>query len=344
MTFHYPHTFELESGSSLPELHIEYQTWGNPNSDKVIWVCHALTANADVSDWWDGLFGKGRFLDPEENYIICANILGSCYGSTYALSNNPANDSPYYYDFPILTIRDMVSAHVLLRKHLGIERITWLMGGSLGGQQAMEWAIREPLVFEHLFLIATNAKHSPWGIAFNESQRMAIAADSSWGRRESDAGLKGMKAARAMALLSYRHYEAYKQTQSEDNNEKTGNFKAISYQRYQGEKLAKRFDAFAYWTLSRAMDSHNIGRGRESIEWALAQIQAHTVCMSISSDMLFPPAEQQFLSQHIPQATYACIESDFGHDGFLIENKKIMEVLSAKQNSAISSYIQNNSF
>src|SRR5665647_3370214 len=164
--FHYPHHIELECGGSLAELTVAYTTYGKMNADKsnVIWICHALTANSDAADWWDGVVGKSHVADPEKYFIVCANIPGSCYGTTGPLSINPVTQVPYYSSFPLITIRDMVKAHILLRKHLGIEKIFLLMGGSMGGYQAMEWCIMEKDIIEHLFLLATSPTESAWGI------------------------------------------------------------------------------------------------------------------------------------------------------------------------------------
>jgi homoserine O-acetyltransferase len=321
--------FVLESGKALPELQIAYHTYGklNAKKDNVIWVTHALTANADVFDWWKGLFGNNNLFNPEEHFIVCANIPGSHYGSTGPLSVNPDTGNPYYHHFPEITIRDIVNSLELLRKHLGIEKINTLIGGSLGGQQALEWAILKNDIFENLVLLATNAQHSPWGIAFNESQRLAIKADRTWYNFSHDAGLKGLKAARSIALLSYRNYNTYTSTQKEDNNDNTDNFKASSYQNYQGEKLVNRFNAYSYWHLSKAMDSHNVGRNRDGVENALQQIKAKTLAIGISSDILFPTEEQKFLANKISNAQYVEIDSLYGHDGFLIETEKISNVI-----------------
>jgi homoserine O-acetyltransferase/O-succinyltransferase len=185
----------------------------------------------------------------------------------------------------------------------------------------------QPHIFKKLILLATNAKHSPWGIAFNESQRLAIYADSTWNEHRQDAGQAGLCAARSIALLSYRNYGTYVNRQSEETNEKTDDFKASSYQRYQGVKLVRRFNVLSYLILSKAMDSHNVGRGRATVAQALAQIQAKTLVIGITSDILFPPSEQQFLAKHIPDAQYVEIDSPYGHDGFLVETEKITEVL-----------------
>lgn len=318
-TYKHDQTLTLESGETLPSLEIAYHTYGTLNKEKnnVIWVCHALTANADVFDWWPGLFGENNFYNPNDYFIVCANNLGSCYGTTGPVSSNS------FSKFPHITIRDMVSGHDILRKHLGIEKIHTVIGGSQGGQQALEWAIQQPDVFSNLILIATNAKHSPWGIALNESQRLAITADETFYTDTPSGGQKGLAAARSIALLSYRNYNTYGETQKEETNDKRDDFKSSSYQRYQGQKLVNRFDAYSYITLSKAMDSHNVGRGRESVEKALAKVKAKTLVIGVSSDLLFPLTEQRLLANHIPNAFYNVIDSFYGHDGFLIETEKL---------------------
>lgn len=317
--------FVLESGQVIENLDVAYQTFGNLDKDKsnVIWVCHALTANSDVLDWWPQFFGIGKLFDPEKYFIVCANSLGSCYGTTGPTTFEKAG--PLLNDFPFFTTRDMAKAHERLRNYLGIDKIQTLIGASLGGQQAVEWAIDSPSRFKNLVLIATNAEHSPYGIAFNESQRLAIFSDSTYGK--IDGGKHGLKIARSIALLSYRSYKGYLNTQSEGSNNVTDNFKASSYQRYQGEKLATRFDAHSYVALSKAMDSHNVGRGRESIVDALVRITANTLVIGISSDQLFPPAEQKRLARYIPNSNYYEVDSDYGHDGFLVESKELEQVL-----------------
>lgn len=325
----HPAPFALESGIVLPELKIEYRAFGRLNAagDNVLWVCHALTASAEVQSWWPGFVGPGFIYDPEHYFIVCANILGSCYGTSGPIEVNPETSKPYFSDFPQITIRDMVKAHEVLRAHLGIKSIHTCIGGSLGGQQALEWAIEKPSLIKHLVLMATNAFHSPWGIAFNEAQRMALIADPTYKDHHLKAGQAGLRAARAMALLSYRSYETYNLTQKEEDAQKTDHYKASSYQQYQGDKLVNRFHAHSYWILSKAMDSHHIGRGRSSVEAALATVQSRTLVVAISSDVLFPPCEQQLLAEHIPAAQYQEIESMYGHDGFLIEAQKISQLL-----------------
>ncbi|MCC2548916.1 homoserine O-acetyltransferase [Hymenobacter sp. BT175] len=327
--FTLPEPLRLEAGATLPRVQVAYRTLGtlNPAADNVVWICHALTANADPADWWPGLVGSGCYYDPAEWFIVCANVLGSCYGTTGPTTPVADDQPPLYHAFPLITVRDMVAVHEQLRRHLGLEQIHTLIGGSLGGQQALEWAIQQPSVFSHLVLLATNARHSPWGIAFNEAQRLAIFADSSYFTASPDAGQAGLRAARAVALLSYRSYEAYGNTQAEPDDALLTDFRASSYQQYQGSKLVARFSAHAYVALSRAMDSHHVGRGRGSVADALSCIQARTLVLGISSDVLFPTTEQRLLAQHIRGAMYAELDSSFGHDGFLIEATQISHFL-----------------
>ncbi|GAC1302933.1 MAG: homoserine O-acetyltransferase [Mucilaginibacter sp.] len=321
--------FKLESGKQLRELEIGYHTYGtlNKNRDNVVWVCHALTANSDVFDWWKGLFGADNYFNPDDHFIVCANILGSAYGSSSPLSTNPVTGQPYYLSFPQITVRDMVKAHQLLAEHLQIQNIEILLGGSLGGQQAIEWGIMEPERIKNLILIATNARHSPWGVAFNESQRLAITADRTFYANTPDGGKKGLKAARSIALLSYRGYKTYSITQQEEKDNVVDDFRASSYQNYQGEKLVNRFNAYSYWYLSKTMDSHNVGRGRHGIEKALSLIKARTLVIGIKSDVLFPIEEQQYLFRHIPKSAFAELDTFYGHDGFLIETQALTNII-----------------
>lgn len=322
--------FELESGKSLLEVEIAYTTFGTLNADKsnVVWICHAFSANSDPSEWWPGMVGEGKYFDPKTYFIVCANILGSCYGTTGPLSINPATKQPYYGDFPVITIRDIVKGLDLVRVHLKIEKIYFGLGFSMGGQQLLEWVIEKQSCFENILLGATNIKHSPWGIAFNESQRLAIEADSTFGNPSSDAGKAGMMAARSIGLISYRNYQAYCKTQPEPSNDNFDDFKASSYQKYQGEKLAKRFNAYTYWILSKAMDSHNILRKRSNNPSdVLSQIKVNTMVLGINSDYLFPLTEQKVLAYNIPGSQFITIDSEFGHDGFLLEFEQIKIVL-----------------
>jgi homoserine O-acetyltransferase len=317
--------FTLEAGIILPQYHLAYTVHGNLNEEKdnVVWIFHALTANSDPAEWWPGLVGEGKIFDPAAYFIVCVNMPGSCYGSSGPLDINPHTHEPYYHEFPFFTPRDMIRAYQPLRKYLGIEKIHIGIGGSMGGQQLLEWAIEEPGLFEYIFPLATNAQHSPWAIAFNASQRLCIEADASWKEKNPNAGIEGMKVARSVALISYRHYETYLHSQHDADNMQMENFKSESYQRYQGEKLARRFNAFSYYKLSQSMDSHNVGRGRESIQKALQEIKSKTLAIGIETDILFPIIEQQFIAANVPGAAFKTITSSFGHDGFLLEYEPI---------------------
>ncbi len=327
-TYLHPLPFLLESGKALPELRIAYQTFGQLNgaADNVVWVCHALTANANPLEWWPGLVGHGELINAEQHFIICANIIGSCYGTTGPRDFNPETGDRYLTSFPDFTIRDIVQAHELLRRHLGIEKRYLGLGGSMGGQQLLEWSITQPELIENQCIVATGARSTPWGIAFRSAQRMALEADPSFFSPSPNGGRKGAEAARAMAMISYRTRKAYNQNQ-QDDPEAVDQFRADSYQRYQGLKLGRRFDARTYHCLTSAMDSHNVGRGRGGVEKALSQIKAKSLIIGIEGDLLFANEEQEALAKHIPNAQLSIIPSDYGHDGFLIEAETISKTL-----------------
>jgi len=326
--FQYEHCFQLETGGVFPSLNVAYLPYGtlNEKADNVIWVCHALTANSEVTAWWPGMLGAGKLLDTEKYFIVCPNIIGSCYGSTGPLSTNPETNLPWYRSFPELTIRDLVKAHEILRMHLGIKSIFSCIGGAIGGFQALEYSIMYPELIRNLVFIAGSVQISPWANAFNQSQRLAIEADPSYLDEEPYGGSKGLKCARSIALLSYRNEQSYNATQREDDPTRTLELRASSYQNYQGDKLVKRFDAYTYHALTRLMDTHNIVRDRGSLGDAIRRIKARVLSIGISSDQLFPVHEQKILA-HIARGEFAEIESSFGHDGFLLEETKITSIV-----------------
>lgn len=326
--FTYRQPLKLENGQSLSQLDVVYHTYGQLNADKsnVVWFCHALTANSDVADWWNSLVGEGKTYDPSKHFIVCANILGSCYGSSGPINIDPSTQKAYFSTFPQITVRDMVQAHILLRKHLGLEKINTLIGGSMGGYQVLEWVLSEPAVFDKMVLVATSPQESAWGIAIHTAQRLAIETDTSWKEMTMTAGAKGLKTARAIGMLTYRNYSAFVKTQTDDEH-KLDDYKASSYIHYQGEKLVKRFNAYSYWLLTKSMDSHNIARNRGKIEDVLHSIKTKTIIIGISSDMLCPVAEQKFMAKYIPNASFVEIDSPYGHDGFLIEGGLIGEAI-----------------
>lgn len=323
--------FEFEAGGSIEGLNVVYHTSERPYCEgddrKVIWICHALTANSDPSDWWDTLVGKGKLIDTDKYFVVCVNMLGSAYGSSGPSHINPATGSPYYFDFPKITVRDIIESSILVRKHLGVSHIDFLIGSSIGGFQAIEWAVREPEVIRNAAFIACGAKTTPWLQASCESQRMALEADQSFRACESlEGGSKGLECARALALISYRSYEGYNSTQEDEDVDACFPGRAASYQRYQGHKLASRFDAYSYYYLSYSVDSNNVGRGRGGVQKALGSIKAKTLVVGIDSDCLFPVCELKAIAEAVPGADYHTITSKFGHDGFLLEWEQLSEL------------------
>ncbi len=320
--------FSFEAGGSLEGMEIVFHCseHARREGEKVVWICHALTANSDPEDWWPQMVGSGKLIDTDRYFVVCVNMLCSPYGSSGPASLNPADGRPYMTSFPKTTVRDMVAANILVRKYLGIEKIDILIGPSIGGFQAYEWAVTEPSVIGKAVFLATEARCSPYLTAYNEAQRMALRADPSFGV-SPDGGGKGLECARAIAMLSYRTYAGYVGTQAEADPDTLFADRAASYQRYQGRKLADRFDAYSYWYLTYALDSHNVGRGRGGVAAALSRVKARCLVLNIDSDCLFPPESGRALASMLPDAEYGQISSVFGHDGFLIEYAALEERL-----------------
>ncbi|MBQ9660482.1 MAG: homoserine O-acetyltransferase [Bacteroidales bacterium] len=323
--------FEFEGGGRIDHLDLVYYTSDREYrpGDVVVWICHALTGNANPEDWWPQLVGPGKLFDPDKFFIVCVSMLCSPYGETGPASVNPAAGRPYFFDFPRTTVRDIVAAEILVRKHLGIGRIDLMLGPSIGGFQALEWVIMEPEVVREVVFLATATRVTPFMTAFNESQRLALKADPTFLAAESlEGGRAGLVCARSIALISYRTFAGYNYTQAEPEEDTLFADRAASYQRYQGEKLVRRsFDAYSYWYLTYALDSMNVGRGRGGVEAALARIQASCMMISIDSDVLFPPSHGRSTVAALKYAAYREITSPFGHDGFLIENDQLTAIL-----------------
>ena len=327
---HYDGRFDFEAGGSLPSLTVAYHTSPREyrKGEKVVWITHALTANSDPEDWWNSIVGPGRLFDTERYFVVCVNMLCSPYGSSGPASLNPESGRPFFFDFPKTTVRDIVRANILVRKHLGIEKIDFLLGGSIGGFQAVEWCLTEPELIERAAFIATASRVSPWVTAGMEAQRMALEADPSF-REAADlnGGAAGLACARAQALISYRHFDGYVATQAEQSEDCLFADRAASYERYQGAKLVKRFDAYSYWYLSYAVDSQNVGRGRGGVEKALSSLRLPVDVIAIDSDCLFPLKDQEIFAASIEGAAFHVVHSDFGHDGFLLEYGQLTEIL-----------------
>ena len=328
--------FAFEAGGSVRGIEVVYHTSDREYKagDRVVWLCHALKANSNTMDWWPEMVGKGCCIDPEKDYVVCVNIFASPYGTTgprdwCAGKRREVKGERSPLDFPKVTVRDMARLFPIVRKYIGIEKVDLLVGSSIGGFQALEWAILEPEVIERAAFIATAPRVTPWLGAWMESQRMAIEADPTFKACESLAGgQKGLEAARALSLISYRTFDGYNLTQAEEDEDCLFAGRVASYERYQGEKLVKRdFDAYSYYYLTWSVDSHNVGRKRGGVAAALGKIKAKSVVITITSDGLFPPVEGKEWAAWIPGAKYVEIESKWGHDGFLLETEAIAERL-----------------
>jgi len=309
LSFRLPFPLILEGGGVLDDVTVAYRTWGSLDAaaTNAVLVCHALTGNADADEWWEPLIGEGRALDPSREFIVCSNILGSCYGTT--------GPSTYGPEFPRITVRDIVAVQRALVRHLGIRRLRLVIGGSFGGMQALEWPLAAPELVDSLAIIATSGRHSPWTIAWSEAQRQAIALDP----------VRGLAVARMIAMSTYRSHGSYQARFGRERSDES--FRVETWLRNHGEKLVRRFDAQTYVRLTEAMDSHDVARDRGSYEDVLASIRQPTLIVSIDSDVLYPPSEQEELAMLIPNATLRTIASPHGHDGFLIDAAAINDTL-----------------
>lgn len=308
-TYTLPFPLILENGGWIEPVAVAYRTWGRLDAagTNAVLVCHALTGNADADEWWEPLIGSGRALDPDRDFIVCSNILGSCYGTT--------GPSSYDGEFPRITVRDIVAVQRALVRHLGIHRLRLVIGGSFGGMQVLEWALAAPDLVEAIVPIATAGRHSPWTIAWSEAQRQAIALDP----------VRGLGVARMIAMSTYRSHGSYQSRFGRTRDDTS--FAVEAWLRGHGQRLVERFDAETYVTLTHAMDSHDVSRGRGPYESVLGAIRQPALVVAIDSDVLYPPGEQEELALLIPNATLRTIHSAHGHDGFLIDAAAINEAI-----------------
>lgn len=324
-------SFVTESGSAISEPEVAYQTWGKLNKarNNVILVCHALTGNTAADEWFKGIWGKGKTLDPQQHFIICPNVLGSCYGSSGPTSINPETGEPYRADFPTITIRDMVRLQQRLMDELQITGIEMVIGGSMGGMQALEWCIMDNRP-QSAVLIGMGKAHSPWAIGISHAQRKAIYNDPNWKEgyySEEHPPKDGLGLARMIAMISYRTDADYENKFGREPQPDTDQYQVESYLNYQGKKLVERFDAVSYVRLTEAMDSHDIARNRSSYKQVLGNIDIPVMVVGIDTDLLYPIQEQKELADLLSNGRYRLIQSEHGHDAFLIEFEQLNNIL-----------------
>ncbi len=344
----------LEMGGELPEVRVAYETYGRLNAagDNALLVCHALTGDAhaagltsvdnallrqiplyaarkkEQTGWWDNLIGPGKALDTDRYFVVCSNVLGSCYGTTGPVSINPGRGRAWGPDFPRVTVRDMVRVQKKLLDVLGVNLLQTVIGGSLGGMQALEWALSYPERVRSVIPIATAARHSAWAIGFSHLMRQAIQNDPQWQQGHyGPQPERGLSLARQIGMISYRTDISFQRRFGYKKNAEKGRFEVESYLSYQGHKLVERFDANSFILLTEAMDSHDVGRGRGGVERALASVKASTLCVGIDSDLLYPAHEQREIAGGIPGARYHEIRSRHGHDAFLIEYDQLEKII-----------------
>jgi homoserine O-acetyltransferase/O-succinyltransferase len=348
----------LQRGGQLSPVTLAYETWGSLNAegDNAVLITHALTGNAHAHDveypddpkaaWWNPLIGPGRPFDTSRYFVICSNVLGSCYGSTGPSSIDPQTGRPYGMDFPVITIRDMVNAQRRLLEHLGVRQLAMVAGGSIGGQQALEWAVSYPELVRKTIVVAATAALTAQAVAFSEVERQAIMADPQWQNGNYAPGegpCAGLGIARMLAMITYQSEEAmemrfgrrlaaYKGIPAPSGVGDLGErFDIEGYLYYQGVSLVKRFDANSYLYLSRAMDLYDVSEGYVSLEDTLRRVRSKALFIGIRSDFLFPAARVRELAEQVRavggDASYVELDSPHGHDAFLKEWQQMTDAL-----------------
>jgi homoserine O-acetyltransferase len=322
----------LASGALLHGATVGYQTWGRLNAarDNVVWVCHALTASSDVESWWPGAFGPGRLLDPTRHFIVCANVLGGCYGSAGPTTVDPTTGERYGAHFPELSVCDLTDHQRLLADHLGICGIELVVGASMGGFQVLEWARREPLRVRRIALIATSWRQPPQALAQARLQCEFIRRDPKYRDGhypEHDGPVEGLALARQLGHLTYRSADELDRRFGRERRD-DGHYQVLSYLDYQGDKLVQRFDANAYLRLTEAMNHYDFAAG-STPQQALAAITQPALVVALDSDQLYYPSEQARLASWLPRGRLVEIETPYGHDGFLVDAAKLDPALTA---------------
>ena len=335
-----PDEMILESGEKLGPITLAYETFGELNSQKsnAILVLHALSGDAHAAGpegWWNSLIGPDKGLDTKKYFVICSNVIGGCQGSAGPSSFNLKTGKPYGTDFPLVTIGDMVEAQVRLIKHLGIEKLLAVVGGSMGGMQVLQWMVSYPERICSAIPIATTMKHTPQQIAFNEVGRQAIIADPDWKKGHyygSSVPAKGLAVARMIGHITYMSdtsmAEKFGRRVREDKDPfKFGaEFEVEGYLRNRGDNFVKRFDANSYLYITKAIDYFNILNGNKNLDNIFKGLKANVLVISFKSDWLYPPHQSQEIVKACKLAgvdtTYCEINSTYGHDAFLLETEQ----------------------
>jgi homoserine O-acetyltransferase len=348
-TFATNHPFAVESGAVLRDVTVAYETWGtlNEHGTNAVLICHAWTGDSHAAGragpghptpgWWEDVVGPGKSLDTNRWFVVCANVLGGCQGSTGPASPHPDDGLPYGSRFPVLTIRDMVRHQAQLMNHLEIKRWASVVGGSMGGMQVLEWAITYPERVGSIVAIATCTQASAQQIAWGVIGRRAIRLDPRWRGGDyytadpGDGPSEGLGIARQVAQVTFRSDNAFTQRFGRELTDKPAvgdtfglwqEFEVERYLHYHGDKLVRRFDANSYLVIGKAMDLHDVARGRGSLESAMARIRVPNLTLGINSDILYPPYQQRQMSRMLSRtglpSSYIEIDSPHGHDAFLI--------------------------
>lgn len=320
----------LESGEILKDVTVAYRTWGalSPRGDNAILVEHSLTGSPHLDEWWSDILGPGRALDPARDFVVASNVLGSCYGTTGPIAARPDTTDAWGADFPRLTVRDMVNLEAKVADALGVARWALVLGGSLGGMRALEWAVSHPERVASVAALGAPARHSAWAIGWNAIARRALFADPKFreGRYPvDDPPRAGLAAARATSMLSYRSFDGLDGRFS--RKEEEGRFDVERWLDRHGETFVERFDANSWLSLSLAMDTHDLTRGRGPLEEVVRALNVRALFVGISSDVLYPPQEIEATAARWPGAEYVLLESTHGHDAFLIEGEAVNAIL-----------------
>jgi len=341
--------FRFESGQVLPGFTLRYETYGRLSAarDNAVLICHALSGDHHCAGirslkdpkpgWWNNFIGPGKAVDTNRFFVLCANVLGGCQGSSGPSSADPATGRPFGMSFPFVTIRDMVRAQKLLCDHLGVASLAAVIGGSMGGMQVLQWGIEYPEFVRRMIPMATTARENAQAIAFNEVGRQAIMQDPEWdnGGYEKGGGPRvGLAIARMMAHITYLSDESMDEKFGRRRTATGGasytfdvQFEVESYLRHQGESFINRFDANSYLYITRALDHFDLTAAYGSLEKAFAPVKAVALCVAFTSDWLFPPAQNRAIVQALlragKRASYAQLDTHLGHDSFLLESEDL---------------------